>query len=163
MAAHISQLPSRSKNVIRKFHWQGIRVPLTAVLTSMDAALVTQMKWNHIISIDRAHISAKGAWATSHARGHSRVLWKIMLMGHGSRRRVNWPRTLKKLLLQLLIAISAGRRTEINIIFMYHGHREGRKAALLCADGHYAKIYQTWWLLLSSWLNVLNRGRSSEQ
>ena len=81
-------------------------------------------------------------------------------MGHGSRRRVNWPRTLKKLLLQLLIAISAGRRTEINIIFMYHGHREGRKAALLCADGHYAKIYQTWWSLLLSWLNVLNRGRS---
>ena len=44
------------------------------------------------------------------------------------------------LLLQLLIAISAGRRTEINIILICHGHREGRKAALLCADGHYAKI-----------------------
>ena len=64
------------------------------------------------------------------------------------------------LLLQLLIAISASRRTEINIILICHRHREGRKAALLCADGHYAKIYQTWWSFLLSWLNVLNRGRS---
>ena len=82
-AKQISQLPSQSKKgqckerpLSETIFRQGIRVPLTAVLTSMDAALVTQMKQNHIISMDHAYISAKA-----------------ILMGHESRKGAK-PRTL---------------------------------------------------------------------